>query len=122
VLWLSIAGILSQRRDPRRARLVAQQAIHALDREPLLPTSDAGLRDPGLPHDLRRTFTVRQQKNDPAAPDMLLPAVPIRRDRLETSPIRRSQVDGSYGSRRADSRGRRSPGIHNPTHSSDFIH
>jgi hypothetical protein len=113
---------IGQRRDARRPRLVAQQAVHAFRREPLLPASHAGLSDAGLPHDLGRAFAGRGQQHDPAAPHVFLRAVAIRGDGIETSPIRRIQVDGDPGMHRADSHDRERTGIRIPTLPSGFIH
>jgi len=41
-----------QRRNPRQARLVAQQPVDAFVHEPLLPAPQAGLALAGAPHDL----------------------------------------------------------------------
>ena len=67
----------------RRARLVAQKAVHALPHEPLLPAPDRRLRRAGLGHDRHRPQTVVRQKDDPRPARVLHLAVAVSRDRLE---------------------------------------
>ncbi len=71
----------------RWPRLVAQQALHTLMHEPLLPPPQAGLALAGLPHDLVGADRVGAQQNDPRSPHVFLRAVAIRDDRFKTSAI-----------------------------------
>ncbi len=61
-----------QRRGARRPGLVAQQAVHALDHEPLLPSPDAVLRFARRRHDRHRADILAAEQNDPGTPDVLL--------------------------------------------------
>jgi hypothetical protein len=84
---------LRQRRDARGPGLVAQQAGHALADEPLLPAPDARLALAGPPHDLGGAVAVRRGQDDPRPPDVLLRAVPVRHDRLQTGTVLGGQLD-----------------------------
>ena len=72
-----------QRRDARRAGLVAQQAVHPRRHEALLPAPDTGLGLTGQPHDLARAVPVGREQHDPRPPHMLLRAVPIHDHRVQ---------------------------------------
>src|SRR5258705_28963 len=72
-------------RNPRPARLVAQEPVHPFPHEPLLPAPDRVLVNTSLPFDLVRADRGRRQKDDSGPPNILLRAVPIRCDRLHPS-------------------------------------
>ena len=84
---------LGQRRLARRPALVAQQPVHPLGHEPLLPAPDRRLGAADLAHDRQRAHAVGAQQHDPRPLDMLLPAVAIRHDRLEPSTITGGDLD-----------------------------
>ena len=71
----------------RRARLLPQKTIETLDHEPLLPAPDTGLGLGRGCHDRRRSGAIGAQKNDAAAPDMLLGRTRVRNDRLKPGSI-----------------------------------
>ena len=50
----ALGDLRGERRDARRARLVAQQPVYTLLHEALLPTPNGGFGDTGLSHDLSR--------------------------------------------------------------------
>ena len=56
---------LGQRRDACRPRLVAQQAVHAVGHEPLLPAPHGRFRHAGPAHHLRSAAALRARQNDP---------------------------------------------------------
>jgi hypothetical protein len=111
-----------QRRDACGARLIAQQPLNAVRHEPLLPTPDAGLGHARLAHDRRGADARGRQKDNPAAPDMLLWAVSIRDDRLKASPIRHVQFNNDPCAHPTDSHNRKPRGIDHRTLPSDFVH
>ena len=84
----------TERRDARRPGLVAQQTVHALGHEPLLPAPDAGLGLARPPHDLGGPEAVRGRQDDPGTPHVLLRAVPIRDDRFQTGTVPNAYLDG----------------------------
>src|ERR1700735_633109 len=112
----------AERRNARRPGLVAQEAVHALLHEPLLPSPDAGLRYPRLTHDLGRGETGWRPKHDPRAPDMLLRTVSVRSNRLQTSTIGGIQFNEDRCAHQTDSHSHDPRGIPYPTLPSDFIH
>ena len=69
--------LVSQRRDARAPRLVAQEAFKALLHEPLLPAPHACLRLPRPAHDPVRADPLGAEQNDLGAPDMLLRRVAV---------------------------------------------
>ena len=79
--------LLAERRDARRPRLVAQQAVDAFLGEALLPAPDAGLRLARPAHDLDGAEAVRRQQHDLGPPDMLLRAVAVTDDRLQAAAV-----------------------------------
>ena len=83
----------AERRDARRPGLVAQQTVHPLGHEPRLPAPDARLGLARPPHDLRRPEAVRGRQNDAGPPHVLLRAVPIRDDRLQSGTVRGAYLD-----------------------------
>ena len=76
-----------QPRDPRRPGLVAQQPVHPLRHETLLPAPHRDLALARPAHDRGRADAVRRHQHDARSPHMLLSAVPIRDDRLQTRTI-----------------------------------
>jgi hypothetical protein len=70
-----------QRWDARWPRLVAQQAVHALLYEAVLPAPDNTPREIHLAHNLCSAAAGGGQQNDAGAPDMFLRAVAICNDR-----------------------------------------
>ena len=86
-------NLWGQRRDTRRAGLVAQQAFHPFLHEPLLPAPDARLGRVRPPHDLAGADPVSAQKHDLGAPDVLLRGVAILADPLKTLSVRGREVD-----------------------------
>ena len=82
-----------QGRQAGLARLVAQEPGHALAHEALLPAPNAGLRDPGLTHDLGRAAALGRCQDDPRPPHVLLTAVAIRHDPLQTVTVRGANLD-----------------------------
>lgn len=75
---------LGQGRNAGRARLVARQAVDTIGGEAFLPVPDRGLGNPGLAHDGVGALPIGGQQHDPATLDMLLRAVAIRDDGLQT--------------------------------------
>src|SRR5208282_6125145 len=74
--------VRSQRRDPRRPRLVAQETVITFLHEAFLPAPDTSLRLAGPAHDLIGANTVRAEQNDFGSPDMLVRGVAIPCKRL----------------------------------------
>jgi hypothetical protein len=68
----SVGDLGGQRRNSRRTCFVAQQATDTLAHESVVPAPYGGLRQPHLPHDLRRAATCRRQQHDAGAPDVFL--------------------------------------------------
>jgi hypothetical protein len=65
---------------------------------------DAGLGFAGLAHDGVRSETGGGQKHDPRSPDVLLRAVPITDDRIQSLMVRIGQRNRDSGARAPDSR------------------
>lgn len=114
--------LLPERLDARRTGLVAQEGVDTFLREALLPAPDAGLRLAGPPHDLDRADTVRRQQNDLGPPDMLLRAVAVAGDRLQTAAFGGSDGDGDAGAHAPDSHASEPAGIPLRIQASEFIH
>lgn len=114
--------LVDQRRHAGWPGLVAQQTGDALLGEALLPAPDRRLGNAGFPHDGIGTEARGGEQHDPAAPDVLLRAVAIRDDRLETGLI--GGVDGKVdpGAHPSESHGRDRRGIPSRIQMSDFIH
>ena len=91
-----------QRRDTRRARLIAQQAVVTGLHETLLPAPHTGLRLAGPSHDFIGANTVRAQQDYLSPPDMLVQAVAVPRQRLQTAAVGRLKSDGNSGSHAPD--------------------
>jgi len=102
---------LVQRRDPRWARLVAQQAVDAFLHEALLPAPDHGLALASPLHDRRRSQAIGGQQDDPAAPDVLLRAVTVSHHRFQAGSVGGIDSDGDSLAHSRDSHTRESPGI-----------
>ena len=111
-----------ERRDARRTGLVAQQAANPVRHIALLPTPDRRLAGIGTSHDLCRAEALRRQQHDPCAPDVLLRAVPVRRDRRKLPTISRAHFHYDPCAHGADSHPHAPLGILNRTQASDFIH
>ena len=80
-------------RDARGAGLVPKQPLHARLHETPLPAPHAGLGFAGHAHDPVGADVLRRKQHDLGAPDMLLRAVPIRRDLSEAGMIGRTEAD-----------------------------
>lgn len=93
----------AERRDARRAGLVAQQAIDAGPHEPLLPAPDGGLGHPRLAHDLGRAEPFGGQQHDPGAPDVLLRAVAVADDGEQSLTVDGGDVQADPGAHAPDS-------------------
>src|SRR5260370_36276854 len=76
-----------ERRNARRACLVAQQALEALPREAFLPTPDAGLVLAVPTLDLVGADPVRTQQYDLSSPNLLLLGISIPNARFQTQTI-----------------------------------
>ena len=111
-----------QRRNPRRARPVAQQPVDTFVHEPLLPAPQAGLALAGAPHDLVGAEAVGGQQHDPRSPHMLLRAVPGRHDPLKPSTIGGIHIDDDSCAHPTDSHVREPTGIPHRTLPSDLLH
>ena len=85
----------AQRRLAGLAGGIAQQAVDAGRDEALLPAPHRGPADPGAPGDTGGGQPLGRAEDDPSARDMLLRAVAIGDDRLETSTIL-SRDQGTY--------------------------
>ena len=113
---------LRERRNARRPRLVAHQTVNSLGHKPLLPAPDAGLGFAGLAHDGVRSETGGGQKHDPRSPDVLLRAVPITDDRIQSLAVRIGQRNRDTRAHAPDSHAPHRRGIPCETQASDFIH
>src|SRR5512144_3291754 len=78
---------------PSASRSVPHQTIDAVDHVPFLPSPDTGLGLAGLAHDRMGTETGGGQKHDPRTPDVLLGAVPIEDDRIQSLTVSIGQHD-----------------------------
>ena len=83
----ALHGISGHRRFAWRAGLVAQEPIHTLMHEAFLPAPDIGFGKPGATNDLVRAETIRCRQNDLGSGDVLLSAIAITDDPLETTAI-----------------------------------
>jgi hypothetical protein len=100
-----------QRRNARGTRLVAQQTFDAFLHEPLQPAPHDGLGLGRPAHDLVRAETLRRQQHDPRSPNVLLRAVPIRRDRFKPKAIGGAYIDCYPCAHPADSHANKPAGI-----------
>ena len=106
-----LAHLGPERRDARRAGLVAQKALDALCREALLPAPDGGLALARPPHDRDRAEPVGRGEHDRGAPDVLLRAVAVRHDGFQPVAVRGGHVDDDPGAHRPDSHAITATGI-----------
>ena len=111
-----------QRRLAGAARLIPQQPVHAFQHEAFLPAPDTGLVLPGLALDGGRPNTVGGQQIDPYPPNVLLRAIAIRHDRLETSTIGGINRNDDSMAHPQDSHTQRTSGIRYRSLLSDHIH
>src|ERR1700733_13602034 len=100
-----------QRRDARGACLIVQEAVVPCLHEAFLPAPHTGLRLAGPAHDLMGANTVRAQQDDLRPPDMLVRAVAVLRQHLQTAAVGRLKSDGNSGSHAPDSHAFSSRGI-----------
>jgi hypothetical protein len=77
-----------------RACLVVQQTINALAHEALLTAPDDRFRQSRPAHDLRRAAAIGGGENDAGARRMLLWAIAISNDPIETRSIHGRNLDG----------------------------
>jgi hypothetical protein len=108
--------------DSRGPGLVAQQPVHPLLHEALLPTPHGGLGLAGAPHDLDGAVAVRGQQHDPRRPDVLLRAVPVHHHRSQLGPVGGTHFDGDPFAHPPDSHTASPRGIRRGTLLSDLIH
>jgi len=113
---------LGQGRNAGRARLVAQQAVDAIGGEAFLPAPDRGLGNPGLAHDGVGAPPIGCEQHDPATPDMLLWAVAIRDDGLQTGSVGGADGATDPGAHAPDSHHHHRCGIPKRTLPLDFFH
>ena len=111
-----------QRRDARGACLIVQEAIVTCLHEAFLPAPNIGLRLAGPAHDFIGANTVRAQQDYLSPPDMLVRAVAVPRQRLQTAAVGRLKSDGNSGSHAPDSHTFSSRGIPSRIQMSDAIH
>ena len=100
--------LFRQRGNPRGARLIAHEAVHAFLDEALLPAPHARLRFAGASHDRVGARAIARREHDLRAPHGLARAVAILDDRFEPRPVRRAHVKAdvipSHASRLTDLR------------------
>ena len=113
---------LVERCDAGRARLIAHQTIDAVGHVPVLPSPDTGLGLAGLAHDRICSETGGGQKHDPRTPDVLLGAVPIQDDRIQTLMIRIGQHDRDTRAHAPNSHTPDREGIPRGTQTLDLYH
>jgi hypothetical protein len=113
---------LAERRHPRGARLVAQQALDTFSGEALLPAPHTGLRGARPAHDLDRADTFGGQEDDFGPPDMLLRGVAVGHDRLQSAAIGGIERDGDPRAHASESHATDPAGIPPRIHPSDLIH
>jgi hypothetical protein len=82
-----VHGLVAQRRLARLACGVAEQAVDAGLGEPPLPATDRRPADPGAPCDLGDVQPLGRAQNDLRPRHVLLGAIAIGHDRLQTSTI-----------------------------------
>ena len=83
----------NERCDAWRALLIAHQTVAAVGHVLFLPSPDTGRGLAGLAHDRMGSETGGGQKHDPRTPDVLLRAVPIAEDRVQSLTIRIGHLD-----------------------------
>jgi hypothetical protein len=89
----SLLYLSAQRRDARRAGLVAQQPGDTIRHVAFLPAPDRRLARLRAAHNLRRATTVRSEQDDLRPANVLLWAVPIGHDRRKLLAISGTQLD-----------------------------
>ncbi len=104
------------------AGLVAQQTGNSFHRISLLLPPDRRLARVDTSHDLRRTPALRCQQHDLGSLDVLLRAVPIRRDGCKFPTISPAHFNGEPCTHPADSHPLAPQEIQSRTQLSDFIH
>ena len=112
----------SERRNARRACLVAQQALEALPREAFLPAPDAGLGLAGPALDLVGADPVRTQQYDLGSPNLLLRRIAIPYERFQTQTIGGCNNNGNTGAHAPKSHAIDVNGIPSGIQMSDLIH
>jgi hypothetical protein len=117
-----VDDLLSERRNPRRPGLVAQEAVDPLFREALLPAPDAGLGLACPAHDLDRAEAAGRKQHDLGPPGMLLRGVAVADDRLQAAAIDGAEGDGDTRAHVPDSHSPNPPGIPSWIQPSDLIH
>ena len=118
----ALGDIRSQWWDPRRPRLVAQEAVITFLHEAFLPAPNTGFRLAGPAHDLIGAKTVRAEQDDLGSPDMLVWGVAVPRARLQPAAISRFESDGNSGSHASESHASSHLGIPSGIQMSDAIH
>jgi hypothetical protein len=112
----------SERRNARRAGLIAEQTGHAFGQEALLLAPDRRLARAGAAGEFHRAATLGGQQHDLRPPDMLLRAVAVRHDGAERQAVGFGEVDCGGSAHPSDSHGQVSVRILNRMQMSDFIH
>jgi hypothetical protein len=116
-------GRLSPKRlDPRRARLVAKQAIEPFLHEALLPAPDAGFGFARSPHDRVRADAISGQQHDLSSPDVLLRRVAVLNHGFEPTKIGGRDEERFSCAHHADSHAAPPVGIPSRTQMSGSIH
>src|SRR6201984_13950 len=77
------------------ARLIVQEALVTCLHEAFLPAPHTGFRLAGPAHDFIGANTVRAQQDYLSPPDMLVRAVAVPRQRLQTAAVGRLKSDGN---------------------------
>jgi hypothetical protein len=111
-----------ERRDARRARLVAQQARDTIGREAFLPASHSRLADTRVAHDLGRVAAIRRQQQDLCSPDALPRSVSVRHDRIQPDTTRSIHLNFDACVHPVDSHFGDAAGSPNRTQTSEVIH
>ena len=93
----ALGDLRGERRDARWPCLVAQQPVHALLHEALLPAPDGSFGDTGLSHDLSRAAAFAAQQHDPSPPGVLLRTVAIDCDRSKPLAVGGGDIDSDTG-------------------------
>ena len=112
----------SERRNARRAGLIAEQTGHAFGHEALLPAPDGCLARAGAAGEFHRAAALGGQQHDLGPPDMLLRAVAIRHDGAQHQAVGFAEVGCGGFAHPPDSHGQVSVRILNRMQMSDFIH
>ncbi len=118
----AFCDVRSQRRDARRACFIVQEAVVARLHEAFLPAPDTGFRLAGPAHDLIGADPVRAQQDDLSAPDMLVRAIAIPSESVQTAAIGGLESNGNSCSHAPDSHASSQLGIPSRIQMSDAIH